>query len=160
MKPTAHLLYGFIGSGKTTFARKLEQNLPAVRFTHDEWMAGLYGQNPPEELFGTYFERVENLIWQMAVSVLRAGGDVILDLGFWSRESRNTARDRVAAASAVAKFYSISCPEQIMRARVLARSVNPPVDSLWINMAAYDKLKAGIEPMQNDEDFVRIDGTA
>jgi len=69
-------------------------------------------------------------------------------------------RGVLAAASAVAKFYSISCPEQIMRARVLARSENPPVDSLWINMAAYDKLKAGIEPMQNDEDFVRIDGTA
>jgi predicted kinase len=160
MIPTAHLLNGFIGSGKTTFARKLEQNLPAVRFTHDEWMAKLYGQNPPVELFGTCFERVEDLIWQMAASVLRAGGDVILDFGFWSRESRDTARDRVASAGAVAKFYSISCPEHIMRARTLARSENPPVDSLWIDMAAYEKFKTEIEPMESDEDFVRIDGTA
>jgi hypothetical protein len=135
MIPTAHLLNGFIGSG-------------------------LYGQNPPVELFGTCFERVEDLIWQMAASVLRAGGDVILDFGFWSRESRDTARDRVASAGAVAKFYSISCPEHIMRARTLARSENPPVDSLWIDMAAYEKFKTEIEPMESDEDFVRIDGTA
>lgn len=160
MRPTAHLLHGFIGSGKTTFARMLEQELPAVRLTHDEWMVRLFGQNPPEELYRAYFDKVENLTWQMAESVLRTGGDVILDLGFWSRESRNVARRRVSAAGAVAKFYSMDCPDHIMRGRVLARSENPPIDSLWIDEAAYNKLKTGFEPMQNDEAFVRIDGAA
>jgi adenylate kinase family enzyme len=35
---TAHLLNGYLGVGKTTLARRLEHELPAVRFTHDEWM--------------------------------------------------------------------------------------------------------------------------
>lgn len=88
MKPTAHLLHGFIGCGKTAFARRLEDELPAVRFTHDEWMARLYGQNPPEDKFAEYFDRVDALLWQQALSVLRVGSDVIMDIGFWSRESR------------------------------------------------------------------------
>jgi hypothetical protein len=35
-KPVAHIVIRFIGSGKTTFARKLEKETGAVRFTKDE----------------------------------------------------------------------------------------------------------------------------
>ena len=160
MKPTAHLLHGFIGSGKTTFARRLEAELPAVRLTHDEWVARLFGQNPPADRFGEYFEPVETLIWQQALGVLRAGSDVIMDLGFWSRASRDTARARVLAVDAVPRFYSFECPLAIMRERTIRRSENPPADSLWIDAAAFDKLIAGFEPMGDDEDFDVVDGTA
>ena len=30
---TAHLIYGYLGAGKTTFAKKLERELPAIRFS-------------------------------------------------------------------------------------------------------------------------------
>jgi AAA domain len=40
---TAHRIHGFLGVGKTTLARQLEQRIPAIRFSHDEWMARLYG---------------------------------------------------------------------------------------------------------------------
>jgi hypothetical protein len=36
---TAHLIHGFLGAWKTTFAKKLEAELGAVRFSQDEWMA-------------------------------------------------------------------------------------------------------------------------
>jgi predicted kinase len=45
--PTTHLIHGYVGAGKTTFARRLEQELPAIRFSHDEWMTRLYGDDPP-----------------------------------------------------------------------------------------------------------------
>jgi predicted kinase len=44
---TAHLIHGYLGAGKTTFARRLEEELPAIRFSHDEWMTNLYGDDPP-----------------------------------------------------------------------------------------------------------------
>jgi tRNA uridine 5-carbamoylmethylation protein Kti12 len=40
---TAHLIHGFLGAGKTTFARQLERELRAIRFSQDEWMANLNG---------------------------------------------------------------------------------------------------------------------
>lgn len=158
-KPTAHLLHGFIGSGKTIFARKLEREHGAVRFTHDEWMVRLYGWNPPEEHYAEYFIRVENLIWEEATLAVRAGSDVILDFGFWTRASRDAGRSHVDDIGAVARFYSVSCPQRIMRARALERSKSPAVDSLWIDAPGYDKLMARFEPMQDDEEFVRIDGS-
>jgi hypothetical protein len=33
---TAHLSHGFLGVGKTTLARRLEKDIPAIRFSHDE----------------------------------------------------------------------------------------------------------------------------
>jgi predicted kinase len=56
--PTAHLIHGYLGAGKTTFAMGLESETGAVRFTHDEWMRKLYGEDPPFELFAEYARRV------------------------------------------------------------------------------------------------------
>lgn len=159
MKPTIHLLHGFIGSGKTTLARRLERECGAERFSHDEWMVRLYGWNPPEEHFKEYQLQIEHLIWAEARLAVRAGRDVILDFGFWTRESRDEARNRVRSIGATAKFYAVYCPRRTMRARTLERSKRPATDSLWIDGAAFDKLMAAFEPMQDDEAFVRIDGT-
>lgn len=159
MKPIVHLLHGFIGSGKTTFARQLEREIGAVRCSHDEWMIRLHGWNPPEEHFSEYRSQVEDLIWDEAARLVGTGTDVILDIGFWTRESRDDARNRTCSIGATAKFYEVFCPREIMRTRALERSQSPTVDSLWIDGAGFDKLITGFEPMQDDEDFVRIDGT-
>ena len=42
---TAHLIYGYIGAGKTTYAQDLEDRLHAVRFTTDEWISTLYSED-------------------------------------------------------------------------------------------------------------------
>ena len=80
---TLHLLCGFIGAGKTTFAKSLERDHSAVLFSHDEWVVKLYGRNPPGEHFRTYYHRVEDLIWQLASRFLALGQDVVLDHGYW-----------------------------------------------------------------------------
>ncbi len=156
MKPIVHLLCGRIGSGKTTFAKKLERDTGAVRFTHDEWMHRIYGPCPPEEPYRKIFSLVEDQIWEKAEALIGAGTDVILDFGFWSRESRDRARSRVEAAGAVATVYSMSCPRQVALERTLERSINPPPDSLWIDLPAFEKLDALYEPMQDDEDFISV----
>ena len=45
-KPAIYLMCGFLGFGKTTAAKKLEQELPAIRFTHDEIMLKKFGRTP------------------------------------------------------------------------------------------------------------------
>ena len=152
------MLCGRIGSGKTTFAKRLEREIKAVRFTHDEWVARLFGTSPPEKDFAEHYASVDALVWKTAISVVRAGSDVIVDYGFWSRESRRLARDRVSEVGATPKFYLISCPQELAKDRTLKRSENPPSDSLWIDEPAFEKLNALFEPMTQDEKFVDVDG--
>jgi predicted kinase len=122
-------------------------------------MVKIHGWNPPEEHFDRYLAQIENLIWEEATLAIRGGADVILDFGFWTRESRDAVRDRVDSIGAEPRFYEIRCPRQIMRARALERSKNTSTDSLWIDGAGYDKLIVKFEPMQEDEEFVRIEGS-
>ena len=119
---TLHLLCGFIGAGKTTFAKSLERDHSAVLFSHDEWMVRLYGRNPPSEHFQTYYHRVEDLIWQMASRFLALGHDVVLDHGFWSRADRDLARRKSQEIGVPAKLYFLHYSEEVMRERVLIRT--------------------------------------
>jgi predicted kinase len=45
MSATVHLLCGKTGSGKTMFARRLEQERRAVALSVDPWMIRLFGQH-------------------------------------------------------------------------------------------------------------------
>ena len=95
---TVHLLCGLPGSGKTTFARELEETHRAIRYTYDEWMVQLYGRSP--EQFETLFNRVSNLIWRTATRNLALGTDVILDKGFWYKKDREHVRHAATAIGA------------------------------------------------------------
>lgn len=157
-KPTAHLLHGFVGAGKTTFARRLESELGVVRFTHDEWMHSLYGENPPADQFFELYDRVDAMIWTYVLRLLELGQDVIMDSGFWTRDVRDKARQRVKDADAEARLYFIDTPEDVMRERMLRRSDALPPDSLLINNGAFESFKSRFEPLQADEKHVHIDG--
>jgi predicted kinase len=71
---TAHLIHGYLGVGKTTFAGQLGQRIPAIRFSHDEWMKRLYGDDPPVEHFEEFCQRVwEQLeeVWPRCLELAR-----------------------------------------------------------------------------------------
>jgi len=155
--PTLHLLCGFVGADKTTFARRLEREIPAVRFSPDEWIVRLYGHNPPAETFRDDYWRVVGLTWQQAERLLALGLEVILDFGFWSRASRDEARARAASLGVAYKLYFVHCPEDVMRRRIKERSAEPADAVLWIDEAAFELFKTRFEPLAEDEEHVRIE---
>lgn len=153
---TLHLIHGFVGAGKTTFARKLESNISAIRFTHDEWMVKLYGYNPPEQKFAEYHARISNLIWELTLKFLHLGQDVILDFGFWSRTDRDEARFRASQANAEIKLYLISCSEKTALNRIAIRNKNLSNDSLEIDKHAFNLFKHRYEALDDDEPHIAI----
>ncbi|WP_220718214.1 AAA family ATPase [Agarivorans litoreus] len=81
-------LCGFIGSGKTTYAKKLAAELPAFRFTMDEWMIPLFGEHMEREVFDARKAVLYNLFQQSALSLLKLGTSVIFDCGLWQKAER------------------------------------------------------------------------
>jgi len=141
------MIHGFVGVGKTTFAKKLEQETNAVRFSADEWMVDLFGQNPSAERFQEYFEKIEGVIWKIARRCVSVGGDVILDFGFWTRAARDQCREFARQAGADVMMYSLRCPENVIRARVARRTSEMPAGALFINEHAIDLFKKRFEPV-------------
>jgi predicted kinase len=93
-----HLLAGLNGAGKTTHARRLERECPAVRFTLDEWMLRLYQRRYDDPEYPDLADRCRGLIWTTAQQVLSTGIDVVLDWNLWSRSRRQIWRDKVESA--------------------------------------------------------------
>jgi len=151
--PTAHLIHGFLGAGKTTLARHLEQSLPAIRFTHDEWMVRLYGADPPAELFPEYFRRVSDQISSVWPRCLELGLDVVLDLNFWTRQQRDEVRARAAELGATSRLYRLACPDDVAWRRIEERNANLE-GSLHLSRATFEALRFRFEPLDANEDCV------
>jgi predicted kinase len=73
------LLCGLPGAGKSTVARRLAEEMPAVRLSPDEWMDGL-GIDLYDEATR---DRLEVLFWLLGRDLLQLGQSVILESGFW-----------------------------------------------------------------------------
>lgn len=152
---TAHLIHGYIGVGKTTFARRLEQELPAIRFTHDEWMSRLYGDDPPPEAFPDYFSRVSELIGTLWPRCLELGIHVVLDLGFWTHQQRDEVRGKVLALGGMARLYRLSCSDEVAWSRVSRRNLSLH-ENLFISRNTFEVLRAKFEPLDPSEDHIEV----
>jgi predicted kinase len=154
--PVAYLIHGFLGVGKTTYAQRLEKETGAVRFSPDERMTQLHGDDPSAEHFARFHVAIMaqlNDEWPRAV---QSGHDVILDYGFWTRAERDAVRHTAQSLGAIVQLYVIDCPEAIARQRIRLRNTMLR-GSLFIADASYDLLRARFEPLQDDEPHLRVD---
>lgn len=86
---TLILVCGLPGSGKTTFAKRLEAERNAVRMCPDDWIEALL-QHPDDSWEKDRLRNaVENLQWHLTREYLAKGLTVILENGFWSEEERS-----------------------------------------------------------------------
>jgi predicted kinase len=111
---TLYLTCGLPGSGKTSLAKIIEQEAPALRLTGDDWMHRLYpGISTPEAETGPCRSRVEGLQWQIALRAISLQCNVVVDWGVWSRAERDTCRDeaRAAGGEVVLCFLDVSLEE-------------------------------------------------
>ena len=138
---TAHLIHGFLGVGKTTLARQLERSIPAIRFSRDEWMTRLYGNDPPVEHFAELYRRVCQQVEEVWPRCLELGLNVVLDFGFWTRQERDVVRTRIAAMGAQACLYRLTYSEIESWRRIDKRNTDLQ-GSLYIARNTFELLKS------------------
>ena len=154
-----HLIHGYLGVGKTTFAKQLEADTGAVRLSADEWYLRLYTDGgPAEALDDALAARLNGQLEELWTTLVRRGVEVILDFGLWRRADRDRARDLAAAVGAAVRLYRLHCTEAVARERVRRRNADPG-ESWYLSDAAFDHLKAKYEPLGADETATDIDTT-
>ena len=154
LKPTVYLICGFIGAGKSTFSKKLEQRTGAVRITKDEWLIKLFGYDPRIEGYSHYDHVICELSRKIAYDFAKHGTDVIIDEGFWAKSERDEMKARAEEVGAKCVLYYVECPIDVARKRVVGRNQNLTKDSFQINNEMFDGYLKHWEPPKKDEDYL------
>jgi predicted kinase len=108
------LICGLPASGKSTLARRLAAELPAIRLDTDSWVTQL-GRDVWDDDFRV---RVERLLWDLAQELLGRGQSVILEWGHWARVERDEKRlgARSLGVAVELHYLSASLNELVQRA--------------------------------------------
>lgn len=144
---TLFLMVGLPGAGKTSLARRLEAERPALRLTPDEWMEALGFDGFDEEARA----RVEALQWQVAARALALGRDVVLDFGFWSRAERDDFSNRARALGAACEVRFLDVPRAELLERLAGRNEARPPSTFVVDEGQLDAYANVFEPPAPDE---------
>ena len=153
----AHVIIGFIGSGKTTFAKKLEKETGALRFTKDEWVIAIFGHDPTIDGFDTYDNRISKLAVDVALYCLKAGNDIIIDEGFWVRSQRDEIRQKIENSGGKVQFYYVKNTHETMKQRVSRRNQKPTADAFVISEDLYDGYRKYFEEPSPEEKCIIVE---
>jgi len=116
------IICGLPGSGKTTRARLLEQQLRAIRFNADEWMVRL-GAGLWESVTRG---KVEELQWELAENLLALGHTVVIEWGTWARSERDAIRERAQALGVTVELHLLDPPLDVLFDRIQRRNAESP----------------------------------
>ena len=145
--PRLFLLCGLPGSGKTTLAKEIERDAPALRLTPDDWLHHLHFDGYDE----TARARVEALQWDVAARALQLGMNVVIDFGFWSKEERNDFRARANALGAQTELRFLDVPRDELLRRLKLRNAALPPGTFHVAEARLDEWLGIFQPPSAEE---------
>jgi predicted kinase len=126
------LICGLPGAGKTTLAKRLEDELRAVRLCPDEWKHDLGVDYYDEEMR----VRLEHRLWRLGQELLGLGQSVILENGFWAREERDELRLAARTLGVAVELHYLEAP----------------VDELWRRLEIRNELALpGTVPIKRED---------
>ena len=155
---TLHFISGLAGSGKTSLARQLAIETPAIVMCEDEWIARL--ADPIENLqqYLTTAAKIRSVIAPLSIELLNLGISVVFDF------AGNTARDRAwvrsifESAKADHLLHCLQADEAICKARVRRRNLSQPAGIYFgtVTEQQLDEVNRFFEPPDRDEGFTML----
>lgn len=151
--PQLHLICGMSGSGKTTYAKKLEQSTNAIHLSGDNWISTIIDNKSDIKELDRLRDPIEKILWNLATKLLSKGVGVILDNGFWSKEERMLYFNAAKAIDPNTKIllYYIDTPKNLLLERIKSRNESLPNDCFHINTEELESWLMLFEHPSDDE---------
>lgn len=133
MSAELHLISGMAGAGKTTLAKRIEQESGAIRLSPDEWLVTLMQDPADRAEMDRLREPVEKLQWELAQRLLGEGLIVVLENGFWRRDERLEYCREAQAIGAMVTLYFLDPSKRELLRRIEKRNPQLQAQALRIS---------------------------
>ena len=150
------LVCGPVGVGKTTYSLSLSKEIGAVRFSIDPWMQTLFSKDMTSLDYSWMIERVHRCydqIWDVSEQILSLEGNVILDLGFTTKDQREIFSVRAKKMNINPEVHFLDASKEIRRERVKKRNIekDPNVYSFEVTDMMFNFMEPRFEVPDEDE---------
>ncbi|MEJ5946362.1 ATP-binding protein [Pseudokineococcus basanitobsidens] len=122
--PLVVLMCGVAGSGKTAYAQSLERQ-GHVRLSIDEevWRRfGRYDVDYDESDYASFSQIAEEALCARLLELIADGRDVVLDLSFWRRASREQYKRLIESAGGRWRLVYLQAEPYVLRQRLAERA--------------------------------------
>lgn len=151
--PKVILICGKICVGKSTYAEKIRAENNAVLLSVDEIMLAVFGQYAGER-HDEYVRNVQQYIFDKSLEILRAGADVLLDCGFWTKEHRDYSKEFYRQRGIPCELHLIDIDDKEWQRRIEKRNAAISAgrtDAYFVDENLLEKAEKGYETPSPDE---------
>jgi len=141
------LICGLPASGKSTLARQLVPEIPAIRLDKDEWTTALGLDVWDADLR----VRVEAQLWALAQELLASGQSVILEWGHWARAERDEKRLGARALGVRVELRYLDAPLEELIERAERRSASGEWTASPMTRAHFEEWATIFQPPDAEE---------
>lgn len=115
------LICGKICSGKSYYAKQLKLRYNAIILSTDEATFDLIN-NEQGEFYNIFAKRVNQYLTKKAVETVRAGANVILDWGFWTKKERIEISELLRSYNIQYEWHYIDVADDAWRKNITERN--------------------------------------
>ena len=146
------LICGLPASGKSTLARHLAPEIPAIRLDKDEW-ANQLGADLWDDDFRA---RLEQQLWVLSQDLLAQGQSVILEWGHWARVERDEKRLGAPALGVGIELHYLDAPLEELIERAERRNASGEWTASPMTRAHFQTWATIFRP-PDEEEFLLFD---
>ena len=141
------LITGLPASGKSTLARRLAPEIPAIRLDKDQWTTRL-GHDPWDDRFRPL---IEGQLWTLTQELLAHGQSVILEWGHWARAERDEKRLGARALRVGVELHFLDAPLEELIERAQRRNVSGEWSAAPMRRAHFEQWATMFQPPDEQE---------
>jgi predicted kinase len=123
---TLHFICGRLASGKTTLARQIAVDGPAVLICEDLWLSKMSDGIYSLEDYMKWSRRCRDVMKPLIIEILKSGASVVLDFAGNTPGERGWVRSLFESAGAEHVLHYLDVPEEVCLARLKFRNETKP----------------------------------